>query len=109
MSLMILECMHVFCWQAHLVKKGTFLGIIILIFFACALSHHNRVMTGYYVTLKYQAKTQNCFLKSVCNFEVTRFSLILLCKQHNWTLGTYSVETIIYRYIEFFFMCSQCR
>ena len=36
-------------------KKGTFLGIIILIFFACALSHY-RVMTGWYVTLKYQAK-----------------------------------------------------
>ena len=36
-------------------KKSTFLGVIILIFFACAL-RHCRVMTGYYVTLKYQAK-----------------------------------------------------
>ena len=36
-------------------QKCTFLGIIILIFFACAL-RHCRVMTGYYVTLKYQAK-----------------------------------------------------
>ena len=36
-------------------KKSTFPGIIILIFFACAL-RHCRVMTGYYVTLKYQAK-----------------------------------------------------
>ena len=55
MSLMVLECMHVFCWQAHLVKKGTLLGIIIFIFFACALRNY-RVMTGYYVALKYQPK-----------------------------------------------------
>ena len=33
-------------------------------------------------------KTQNYCLKSVCNFQVTRFYLILLCKQHTWTLGT---------------------
>ena len=33
---MILSCMHVICRQAHLVKKG----IIILIFFACALNHY---------------------------------------------------------------------
>ena len=55
MSLTILSYMHVLCRRADLVKKKTFLGIIILIFFACAL-RHCRVMTGYYVTLKYQAK-----------------------------------------------------
>ena len=50
MSLTILSYMHVLCWQADLVKKSTFLGIIILIFFACTL-RHCRVMTGHYVTL----------------------------------------------------------
>ena len=40
-------------------------------------------------------KTQTYCLKSVCNFKVTRFYLILLCKQHNWTSGTYSVEIIL--------------
>ena len=55
MSLTILSYMHALCWRAHLVKKSAFLAIIILIFFACALRHF-RVMTGYYVTLKYQAK-----------------------------------------------------
>ena len=55
MSLTILSYMHVLCRRADLLKKSTFLGIIILIFFACAL-RHCRVMTGYYVTLKYQAK-----------------------------------------------------
>ena len=56
MSDMILECMHVFCWQAHLVKKGTFLGIAILIFLHVLLVITKTVMTGSYVTLKYQAK-----------------------------------------------------
>ena len=55
MSLTILSYMHVLCRRADLVKKSTFLSTIILIFFACALKHC-RVMTGYYVTLKYQAK-----------------------------------------------------
>ena len=59
-------------------KKSTFLGIIILIFFLCVLGHC-RVMTGYYVTLKYKAKSQNYCLKNVSNFKVTRFYLILLC------------------------------
>ena len=36
-------------------EKSTCLGKIILRFFACALRHCS-VMTGYYVTLKYQAK-----------------------------------------------------
>ena len=55
MSLTILSYMRVLCRRAHLVKRRTFLGISILMFFACAL-RHCRVMTGYYVTLKYQAK-----------------------------------------------------
>ena len=56
MYLTILSYMHVLRRRAHLVKKGSiFLGIIILIFFACALRHFI-VMTGYYMTLKYQAK-----------------------------------------------------
>ena len=38
-------------------KKNTFLGVIILMFLACAL-RHCRVMTGHYVTLKYQAKAR---------------------------------------------------
>ena len=56
MSVMILECMHVFCWQAQLAKKGTFLGIAILIFLHVLLVIIETVMTGYYVTLKYQEK-----------------------------------------------------
>ena len=57
MSLMILSYMHVPCPQAHLIKKSTFLGKIILRFFACALRHCS-VLTGYYVTFtgKYEAK-----------------------------------------------------
>ena len=55
MSLTILSYMHALCRRAHLVKKSTFLGKIILIFFARDLRHCS-VMTGYYVTLKYQAK-----------------------------------------------------
>ena len=37
MSLTILSYMHVLCRRADLVKKSTFLGIIIFIFFACSL------------------------------------------------------------------------
>ena len=55
MSLAILSYEHVLCPRAHMVRISTFLTIIILIFFACAL-RHCRVMTGHYVTLKYQAK-----------------------------------------------------
>ena len=59
MSLTIRSYMHALCRRADLVKKkkNTFLSAIILIFFACAL-RHCRVMTGYYVTLKYQAKAR---------------------------------------------------
>ena len=42
-------------------------------------------------------KTRNYCLKSVCHFEVTRFYVILLCKQHNWTLGAYSVRIITHK------------
>ena len=55
MSLTILSYMHVLCRRVDLLKKSTFLGKIILIFFARDLRHCS-VMTGYYVTLKYQAK-----------------------------------------------------
>ena len=56
MSLTILSYMHFLRRRADLVKKkNTFLGMIILVFFACAL-RHCRVMTCYYATLKYQAK-----------------------------------------------------
>ena len=44
--------------------------------------------------IEISGKTQNYRLKSVCNFKVTRFYLILPCKQHNWTSGTYSIEII---------------
>ena len=94
MSLTILSSMHVLCRRADLVKKSTFLGIIILIFFACAL-RHCRVMTGYYVTFRYQAKPRTIYrLESVWNFKVTRFYWILPCKQRNWTSGPYSIEII---------------
>ena len=55
MSLTILSYIHVLCRRAHQVKKTTFLGKIILIFFACALRHRS-VMIGYYVTMNYQAQ-----------------------------------------------------
>ena len=45
--------------------------------------------------IEISGKTQTYCLKSVCNFKVTRFYLILLCKQHNWTSGTYSIEIIL--------------
>ena len=45
--------------------------------------------------IEISGKTNNYCVKSVCNFNVTRFYLILLCKQHTWTSGTYSIEIII--------------
>ena len=76
MSIKILSYMHVLSWRADLVKKGTFLGIIILIFFAFSLRHCT-AMTCYYVKIEISGKTQNYRLKSVCNFKVTRLYLIL--------------------------------
>ena len=74
----------------HLVKTGhKILGIIFLIFFACALSHY-RVMTVI-CDIEISGKSQNYCLKSVCNFNVTRFYSILLCRNHNWTLSIYSI------------------
>ena len=69
-------------------KKCTSLGIIILIFFACAL-RHCRVMTGY-VTLKYQAKLRTIAWKVFAT---------LKCPDSTWlgTSGTYSIEKIIFR------------
>ena len=48
--------------------------------------------------IEISGKTQNYRLKSVCNFKVTRFYLILPCKQHNWTSGTYSIEISTWSY-----------
>ena len=42
--------------------------------------------------IEVSCKTQSYCLKSVCNFPVSRSSVILLCKQHNWTLGTYCIQ-----------------
>ena len=56
MSLTILECMHVFCWQTHLVKKRHFSRYNhphILCMSSKSLQSDD---IGYYVTLKYQAK-----------------------------------------------------
>ena len=75
-------------------KKSTFFGITILIFFACPL-RHGRVMTGYYVTLKYQAKPRTIAWEVFATFKVTRFYLI---KQNNWTSGTYSIEISTWSY-----------
>ena len=96
MSLMILECMHVCCWQAHLVKMGHFSRYNhphILCMCSKSLQSDDRLICD----IEISAKTQNQCLKSVCNFKVTRFYLILLCKQHNWTLGTYSIEIITHK------------
>ena len=99
MSLMILECMHIFSWQAHLVKKGTFLKYPHILLHVLLVIIET-LMTGYVYhipcDIEISGKTQNYRLKSVCNFKVIRFYLILLCKQNNWTLDTYSVE-IIYK------------
>ena len=54
-------------------KKNTFLGIIILIFFASALLksfwRDDRLLCDNEIS----SKTQNYCLKSVCNFKLTRF------------------------------------
>ena len=65
--------------------------MIILIFFACALRQRqsdDRLLCD----IEISGKTQNYRLKSVCNFKVTQFYLILLCKQYNWTSDTKSIE-----------------
>ena len=94
MSLAILSYGHVLCRRAHMVKICSSLVIIILIFFACAL-RHCRVMTEHYLTLKYQAKPYRLKSVATTTTKVTRFYLILLCKQHNWISGTYSTGIII--------------
>ena len=37
--------------------------------------------------IEISGKTQKNCLKSVCNFKVSRSSIILLCKQHNWSVA----------------------
>ena len=48
--------------------------------------------------IEISGKTQNYRLKSVCNFKLTRFYLILPCKQYYWTPGTYSIEISTWSY-----------
>ena len=87
MSLTILSYMHVLCWQADLVKKhfSRYNHPHILCMCPKALQSDDRPLCD----IEISGKTQNYRLKSVCNFKVTRFYLILPCKQHNWTSGTY--------------------
>ena len=83
--------MHVFCWQTHLVEKRHLFRYNhphILCMSSKSLQSDDRLLCD----IKISGKTRNYCLKSVCNFKVSRSSLILLCKQHNWTLGTYSIE-----------------
>ena len=58
MSDMILECMYFFLLASSFGKKGHFprYSIAILILLHVLLVIIETVMTGYYVTLKYQAK-----------------------------------------------------
>ena len=81
MSLMILSCMYVLCRQAYLVKKKHFLGIIILIFFAWALSHY-RETDRLLCDIEISGKIQNYFLKS--DSILLNFALQI---QHSWALG----------------------
>ena len=115
MSLAILPYTHVLCRRAHLVKKKHFSRYNLpQIFFMCskALWSNDTLLCN----IEISGKTQNYRLKSVCSFKVTRFYLILLCKQHNWTSGTYSIVIAILlpysvvwllrnRFVLFFLLC----
>ena len=77
MSLTILECMYVFCWQTHLVKKGHFSRFNhphILRMSSKALQSDDRLVCD----IEISGKTQNYCLKSVCNFKMSRSYVILL-------------------------------
>ena len=94
MSLTILSYMYVLCRRADLLNKKHFSRYNhprILCMCSKALQSDDRVLCD----IEISGKTQHYRLKSVCNFKVTRFYLILPCKQHNWTSGTYSIEIII--------------
>ena len=92
--LTISSSLHVLCRRADLVKKKHF-SRYILILFACALLKALQSDDKLLCDIEISGKTQNHRLKSVWNFKVTRFYLILPCKQNNWTSGTYSIEIII--------------
>ena len=94
MSLTIFSYMHVLCRRADLVKKehsSWYDHPHILCICSKALQSDDRLLCD----IEISGKTQNYHLESVCNFRVTRVYLILPCKQHNWTSGTYSIEMII--------------
>ena len=90
MSLTILSYMHVLCRQLIWQKKhfSRYNHPHILCMCSKALQSDDRLLCD----IEISGKTQNYRLKSVCNFKVTRFYLILTCKQHNWTSGTSSIE-----------------
>ena len=58
-------------------KKKPFLGIIVLVFFAYALSHYKE-MTVYYVKLKYQAKPRTVDCKVVATLKCVDPSYVAL-------------------------------
>ena len=94
---MILVCMHVFLLASSLGKKGRFSRYNyphILCICSKALQSDDRLLCD----IEISGKTQNYHLESVCNFRVTRVYLILPCKQHYWTPGTYSIEISTWSY-----------
>ena len=91
MSDMILECMYFFLLASSFGKKGHFPRYSHPHIITCALSHYRDGDDRLLCDIEISGKTQNSRLKSVCHFKVTRFYLTLLCKQHNWTLGSYSI------------------
>ena len=96
MALTILSYMYVLCRRAHLVKKSfsRYNHPHTLRMCYKALWSDDRLLCD----IEISGKTQNYCLKSVCNFKVTRFYLSLLCKQHNWTSGTYFIEKTTWSY-----------
>ena len=87
----ILSYMHILSRRADLLNKKHFSRYNhshILCMCSKTLYSDDRLLCD----IEISGKTQNYRLKSVCNFKVTRFYLILPCKQHNWTSGTYSIE-----------------
>ena len=67
-------------------------------------------MTGSTSDIEISGKTQSYCLKSVCNFKMTRFSLILLCNNMIGLLGTYSIGIhISYIFISLYFKADVCR
>ena len=89
-------------------KKSTFLGIIIRIFFACSL-RHCRVMTGYHVTRKYQAKPTTIAWKVFATLkwlDCTHFCLEnnIVGPQALIPLRLYQSHLRLVQYLTFFFL-----